>query len=276
MDNQNLPEYTLEDLHSEMLVLLKKFHQICADIPYSLHGGTLLGAIREGGFIPWDDDVDITLTRAEYKKLEKLLSQMPCDEDIDFLGTEWDRIPIVVLKRNGKPLVWLDIFIYDYISENPVSQKLKLFFQYLLAAITKEKQDMEITKEKESLHKIKYLLYWLVFQTGRIFPMEKKIALRDWFAENAFCGKRQYIHRSNDQYIGRRLILPVGTMDNYELIPFVDTELMITSAYKEVLASTYGEDYMIPKRFDVHQDMSHEIRRKRLIQKLAKKRSDQK
>ena len=54
-----------KELHKEMLLLLKRFDELCTanDIKYSLHAGTLLGAVREKGFIPWDDDIDVTVTR---------------------------------------------------------------------------------------------------------------------------------------------------------------------------------------------------------------------
>ena len=65
-------EVGMEELHKHLLILLKDFHQLCMDndIKYSLHGGTLLGAIREKGFIPWDDDLDVTMTRPEYEKFK--------------------------------------------------------------------------------------------------------------------------------------------------------------------------------------------------------------
>lgn len=50
----------LNKVQEDFLVALRYFHQICMDnsIHYSMHGGSLLGTIRERGFIPWDDDID--------------------------------------------------------------------------------------------------------------------------------------------------------------------------------------------------------------------------
>lgn len=49
--------------------MLIEFDRICQKygIKYSIESGTLLGAVRDGGFIPWDDVVDVSMTRKEYK-----------------------------------------------------------------------------------------------------------------------------------------------------------------------------------------------------------------
>ena len=61
---------TPEELHDATMVLLKKLIEVCeaADVQYMLAYGTLLGAVRHQGFIPWDDDCDIMMLRPEYER----------------------------------------------------------------------------------------------------------------------------------------------------------------------------------------------------------------
>lgn len=61
----------LRQLHAVQLDLLQEFDRVCRrlGIPYQIAAGTLLGAVRHGGFIPWDDDIDVILRRDDYRRL---------------------------------------------------------------------------------------------------------------------------------------------------------------------------------------------------------------
>lgn len=67
----------LVKLQNFMLGMLKDFKAVADkhDLTYSLSGGSVLGTIRHQGFIPWDDDIDINMPRAEYDRFEKIFEQ---------------------------------------------------------------------------------------------------------------------------------------------------------------------------------------------------------
>ena len=73
MDNQ---EY-LSKLHSEILIIMDEIHRVCVEngLKYYLVGGSLLGAVRHKGFIPWDDDIDIGMPRADLEKFCRLAEE---------------------------------------------------------------------------------------------------------------------------------------------------------------------------------------------------------
>lgn len=78
-ESEKLEELSdLRKLQLSELDILKKFHEVCEkhNLTYYLTGGTLLGAVRHKGFIPWDDDIDVVMPYDDYKKLCKLPSEV--------------------------------------------------------------------------------------------------------------------------------------------------------------------------------------------------------
>ena len=73
--------YGIADLQDKMLDILKFFISVCEqnDLHYWLAGGSCLGALRHGGFIPWDDDLDVYMPRKDYEKLWSLMKDKTID-----------------------------------------------------------------------------------------------------------------------------------------------------------------------------------------------------
>ena len=76
----SLSREQLREVQLTELEMLEEVHRICEKrkIPYVIIAGTLLGAVRHGGFIPWDDDVDVALLRKDYERFRKA-----CGEELD-------------------------------------------------------------------------------------------------------------------------------------------------------------------------------------------------
>ena len=83
MDN-----YDIKRIQGEMLEIAKEIKRICEkyNIAYFLVGGTLIGAVRHKGFIPWDDDLDIGMLRSEYNRF---IAVAPSELDQRFFLQTW-------------------------------------------------------------------------------------------------------------------------------------------------------------------------------------------
>ena len=70
------PEADLRKVQKLLTLILAELDRVCRRIgvSYAIYGGTAIGAIRHAGFIPWDDDIDVMMTRADY---ERFLAEAP-------------------------------------------------------------------------------------------------------------------------------------------------------------------------------------------------------
>lgn len=246
-------------IHNDLLTILKKFDLICRKnkIKYSLHGGTLLGCIRESGFIPWDDDVDVSMTRSEFNKIKRVLgnnSELIIDE-------ETNPFPQVWLEIRGREPVWLDIFVWDYITENKLLQKLKIAIMCFFLAFLKTPKTMHLSMTSKKYTGIKRGAIYVIYLLGRLFPNRLKHAWANW-TEQRITGSRKYIHRSNDLYAGMKLILPSYVMDEYENKEFEGELLMVSKYHNEILTSSYGSNYMTPVKMTDDEISTHALARK--------------
>ncbi len=130
------------------LELLKEFDRVCRlhNIPYVITDGTMLGAIRHGGFIPWDDDADVCMLREDYERFKKE-AMKDLDPDLCFfqdnttdpyyrwgyaklrrVGTQHVRVGQEHLKC--KTGVFIDIMPYDDIPNSLIGQLFQNFYCY--------------------------------------------------------------------------------------------------------------------------------------------------
>ena len=132
-------ELTLLEIQKEELNILQAFSQFCIkkQIGYSLVGGTLLGAVRHKGFIPWDDDLDVSLSRIDYKKFLDLKNEFEKETGLQIQGHIIDDVKwapfIKIINRDIQVNcpneiyphhLWIDVFPIDGLPNNSAIQAL--------------------------------------------------------------------------------------------------------------------------------------------------------
>lgn len=182
----------LRRLQLNLLEMLIEIDRICRkyNINYSLDGGTLLGAVRHGGFIPWDDDIDVIMRREEYQKFYKA-----CRKDLDktrfFLqeyrtdrhyrwgyeklrrkGTEFVRLGQEHLKSVGG--IFVDIFVVDNVPDHPAARRLHLFACFIMRKLLYAELGMQ---NADSLFLRKwYRILYKVVPRDTVFQWRNRIA----------------------------------------------------------------------------------------------------
>ena len=119
----SLPQATGAARKSQLVLacLMKKVHDVCEKhgLKYWLNFGSLIGAIRHSGFIPWDDDIDLGMMREDAVKLINILKQ---DKELFpryiFANTKENGVLRLCQFRWQEYVANIDIFLYDYCREN--------------------------------------------------------------------------------------------------------------------------------------------------------------
>ena len=256
--------------HEIMYDILVVFDKICKkhDIPYSLIDGTLLGAVRHEGFIPWDDDIDVGMLREDYDRLDAILaSELPEGyvyqthvtepESVQaFAKIRSDRLLLVqdiVKDRDIHHGVWLDIFPFEYVPED------------------KELQRKQVEAIRQYNKKLKMLNYIIFNEDDSLI---KKIAKAPFVLYTKLFGKNdklshhyivkrdQLIQQYNNQPSSLVANLSEGASPSYGLyvferrifdefapMQFENDKFPCFKDYDAFLKTTYG-DYLTPPPSD--------------------------
>lgn len=118
----NMPKATGRLRHIQLAEnhILQRVKKLCDenDMHVFLVGGTLLGAVRHHGFIPWDNDIDVGMMKADYLKLRELLEN-DAELRAEYCYNYASGLRMSKIKYRGTDVFWIDILVFDYIDVNP-------------------------------------------------------------------------------------------------------------------------------------------------------------
>lgn len=181
---------SLRTLQLLELKILLEFRRICDKhhLKYFLHGGTLLGAVRHHGFIPWDDDIDVGMLRSDYDKFLVVCEregELSPEYSLHHIGNDAHHpLPFAKLRIDGTDYreqcnghidmnhgIWLDIFPFDNVPDSSISREINRIEIYKLSAAVYTKYDfnydLDVNKISKTLNEklnaaldfvLKYLL----------------------------------------------------------------------------------------------------------------------
>ncbi len=124
----------IKQIQKDLLEVLKAFDKVCKKngIKYSLGFGSLLGAIRHKGFIPWDDDVDIIMDKENYNKLLLYKKEFELEKVFFEKFAEEDSFNQIIFKvKSPNKNIVFDIFVLRDLSKNKFNKKLQITLSYL-------------------------------------------------------------------------------------------------------------------------------------------------
>ncbi len=267
-------EHKMKCAWAAQMEVLMEIDRICRKhgIQYFADSGTLLGAVRHKGFIPWDDDIDIAMLRDDYRRFFCIVRQelpegwvsLEMDDEYDELfgrvanSRIYDSGKERLLRFHGCPYaVGVDVFPIDYVP--PVKGEEEIWYlisKYLFELM----RNIRIFGEANILENIERDLQVMEemcqvkFERNGNLERQIKELLNDMIQMYPSNGAKEleyivYDLKNEGQRYKYKREWYAGSIQ----APFENIMIPIPVGYAEVLRVLYGNDYMTPKREDTHE-----------------------
>ena len=250
----------IELLHQVDMDIVKAVVRICEEnhLKYYMLGGTMLGAVRHGGFIPWDDDIDLGMPREDYEKFLQIAPELlPQNMRVVnyrndpayqyYITRVQDTDTKVEEERIGNDSRYtcasIDIFPVDGTPNNPLLRKIYFFRVLYHRALMSLCYKDSIDRKRKRSRKEKLLL-WVMEKIPvekLTTPYKQKCAI-DKLLRSQSVEKSHYIGNIMGAYRTREIV-PKEFYGEGKLYQFEDTQLRGMAMAHEYLKYTYG-DYM--------------------------------
>lgn len=254
-------KHKLSSLQEQELEILKEFQRICNanNLQYFVVAGTMLGAMRHHGFIPWDDDIDVAMPRRDYDKFLEIAPKMLASDY--YLETPREREHVTIVstitsKKGGFTLnnaqktlhtgAWIDIMMIDGVPDPGIKRMIHWYRYMALRALYQISHFDEVVDQNRKrpayekaiikfaqITKLQKLLDSSKIN-ARIEKLMRSVAYEESNYVATYCG----IYRKNE-------IVPKEWYGKGIKFSFEDTEVFGLSKADKYLTQLYG-DYMTP------------------------------
>lgn len=250
--------YDMDLLHARMLEIALEVDRICKENGWrvSLYGGSVIGAVRHNGFIPWDHDIDMAMPRRDYDRFVKYMKKHPSNK-IFFSNyksekrypNSWGKVRLqgtVFQERELAPIpelhngVFIDLHPIDNIV--PCFLKLQVRLNLFWSCVGKVKSGIYTGATKK--RRVYKLFSWLPYGVINAFRAGAMKMFKHLPTKYVY----KVAHPNNGVY-------PIPRCTFEELIPhaFEDVEFMIPANYDEFLTKRYGNYMEFPPESEIYE-----------------------